>query len=54
MNTSFTIDIASSSDEHLDDEDEELNLFNRVILEQEQMTSDLFTSKRTWVKSTLE
>lgn len=54
MNTSFIIDIASSSDEHLDDEDEELNLFDGVILEREQMTSDLFTSKRTWVKSTLE
>ena len=54
MNASFTIDIAGSSDERLDDEDEELNLFDGVILEREQMTSDLFTSEWTWVKSTLE
>lgn len=54
MNASFTIDIAGSSDERLDDKDEELDLFDRVILEREQMTSDLFTSERTWVKSALE
>lgn len=52
MNASFMIDMADSSDERLDDE--ELDLFDGVILEREQMTSDLFASERAWVRSALE
>jgi hypothetical protein len=52
MNASFMIDMADSSEERLDDE--ELDLFDGVILEREQMTSDLFASERAWVRSALE
>lgn len=48
MNASFTIDMGDSSD------GEELDLFDGVILEREQITSDLFASERAWVRSALE